>query len=256
MGDELSVYAEKRKRRKRWRVALICVVIAALFGTAFYFLSTRYFVVREVSIQQTDLYPADALKSTAAIEDGTPLILLSKKDVAKAIEENYPYLVDVEIDFQLPQTVHIAYREEFGEYAVRLGRELFSVDANMNVLAKEEGDSGIRRIEIVSDDIASCIVGQTLTFFDDRTQEALLAIGKALEEGNMLSDVSKIDLADKFNISLVYLDRFVVEIGEESDLKYKLAMVRETINHLDATASGTIDISDPNTAYVNLNDGF
>jgi len=63
-----------------------------------------------------------------------------------------------------------------------------------------------------------------------------------------------VDLDDKFNLRISYLGRFEILLGDREDLKYKFAMVREVIKELGEGTAGSIDISDPNTAYVKLSE--
>ncbi|MBR3836504.1 MAG: FtsQ-type POTRA domain-containing protein [Clostridia bacterium] len=251
-NTELSAYAQKKKQRILIRNLFVTVLVLAILGTAGYFVSTRFLIARSVNVQGTDLYPKEEILKACAIEDGAPLISLSKKEISRAVEENFPYLVDVSVEFDLPQTVNVTFREEFGHIALMLGTELFSVDDQMNVLAKESQDSTIPRIRLITRDVSRCIVGEKLAFFDEKIVEDLEDVVSALSKAEMLSSVSTIDIQDKFNIEIRYLDRFQLLIGDSTDLKYKFAMVKKIIADLGEGEIGRIDIADPNTAYVKL----
>lgn len=252
MSEEVKGYAKQKKKNAILRTVLIVVCAVLILGIGLYFVLTRFFVVRQVVVQGTDLYPKEAILSVCNVSEGTPLVSLSKKKICRAVEENFPYLVQVSVEYDLPDTVNVTFREEFGELAISLGAELFSIDDDLRVLAKERADSTLERIRLITEDVSRCVVGEKLTFFDESLGKGIREIMKELSAANMLDRVSAIDVRDKFNIKLRYMDRFEILIGEDTDLKYKFAMVKEVIRDLGEGESGRIDISDPNTAYVKL----
>lgn len=255
MSEELTAYAKKRKRKNRIRILLMSVLVLALLGTAGYFALTEFFVCNAFSVQETSLYTAEDILSVCRVEEGTPLIRVSKNDISSAIEENFPYLVDVQVEFDLPDRIIVTFTEDFGELALQMGEELFSVDCELTVLAKEAVSSTIPRIKLVTDGVSRCVVGEKLVFFDTSLENALLAIIGNLKEAEMFDKVQSIDVKDKFDLRVRYLDRFEILLGENDDLQLKFAMVKEVIRDLGAEETGRIDISDPNSAYVKLDTG-
>lgn len=252
MSGEISAYSKSRKGKALRRTILISVLLIALLGSASYFVLTKYLVVQDVMIQGTQLYSKKELLSACKIEKGTPLISLSKKEICRSVEESFPYLIDVQVEYDLPGTVNITFQEEFGKLALKLGTELFSVDLDLNVLAKEKPDSQIPRIDLLTEDVLRCVVGEKLSFFDEDFSKQLSDLVSGLKKVEMLDQITTIDICDKFNIKIGYLDRFEILIGEMSDLNQKLNMVKEVIKDLGDGESGRIDISDPDNAYVKL----
>jgi len=121
-------------------------------------------------------------------------------------------------------------------------------------LAKEDGKSGIERIEIVSGDVKKCIVGEELSFIDEDTAPILRSLVKQLKEKKMLDSIGSIDVTSQFDIRLDYEGRFVLALGDHQDFPLKLAMIQKILDDLGTDASGQIDISDCDQAYVKVND--
>ena len=255
MSEELTAYAKKRKRKKNMRILLISVLVLSLLGTVSYFALTRFFVCHTFSVQETNLYPAEDILSVCRVEEGTPLISVSKKEISSAVEEAFPYLVDVQVEFDLPDNIIVTFTEDFGEFALQMGKELFSIDCELTVLAKESINSSIPRIKLISDNVSRCVVGEKLVFFDESVKNSLLRMFESLQQAEMLDKVQCVNVRDKFDLRIEYLERFEILLGEESDLNLKLAMVKEVIRDLEADATGRIDVSDANTAYVKLDHG-
>ena len=252
MGEELSVFAKKRKTNKIVRTAFVSVLVLILLGFGAYFALTRYFVVAEIVVQNTDLYANDAILDTIGLDSGIPLCLVSKKEISRKVEENFPYLVNVKTEFDLPGSVVVSFEEKFGEFSVLLGEELFCVDQDLQILAKEKPDSQIPRIRLCPGDIARCIVGETITFFDEDAADTVKRIYRALQTEELTGQIKEVNLEDKFNIKIRYDDRFELLMGDGNDLSLKLKMVKEVIRDLGSTEYGIIDIADPNNAYVKL----
>ncbi len=254
MSEELSAFAKKRKSKKIWRFILISLLVLALFGTASYFVLENYFVANEVAVQKSTIYDAKDLLSCANIKKGVPLYKLDRNKVRTNLEAKFPYLVDIKIKYSLPDGVKIVFREEFGEFSLNLGTELFAVDRNLNVLAKEDGTRDIRRIRVISSDVKSCVVGEKLSFIDEGTLPILESMIDQLDKKKLMDTVTEINVSEKFNLSLRYADRFLVIMGDQEDLDLKLAMMKEVIRDLGESASGRIDLVDPDNAYVKLED--
>ena len=252
MGDELSVFAKKRKRKKLIRSIALSIVILALVGTGAYFALTKYLVVETVNVRETSLYSAEALLEAVSPKKGTALVAVSKKDICRKLEENFPYLVEAQVEFDLPNTVNISFTEDFGELELVIGQEAFCIDKDLNVLAKEKVGSDIPRIRLYSGDVSRCIVGEKLTFFEEDAKTRLKTILSAMENTDIMGNVQSIDIRDKFNIRIRYLDRFDLLVGDENNMKHKFLMVKEVVLDLNENDTGTIDIADPDTAYVKI----
>ncbi len=252
MGEELSVFAKKRKTKKIMRTVFVSVLVLTLLGFGAYFALTRYFIVTEVRPQETSLYPKEAILETIGLEPGIPLCLVSKKEISRTVEEAFPYLVNVKTEFDLPGSVVVGFEEKFGEFSVLLGEELYCVDQELRILAKEKPDSQIPRIRLIPGDVARCIVGETLTFFDEDAADTAKMIYRALKAEEMADRVRVLNLQDKFNIKIRYEDRFELLVGDRNDMQLKLKMVKEVIRDLGSNECGVIDIADPNNAYVKL----
>jgi len=252
MNAEVGIYAKKKRSKVIRRIVLLSILVLALLGVVGYLAANHFFVVKTVTVQETALYPADAILERIGISTGTPLHKVSKEDVKASVEENFPYLVNVVVDFDLPNAVLVSFTEDHGIFSLTLGEELFAVNESLCVVSKESKDSSLRRIRLYSDDVSRCIVGEELSFFDDGGRDSLASIVQALKKESFLERIGSIDLRDKFNISLTLEDRFTVLIGDGSELAGKLAMLQGVLEDLPSSAAGRIDLADPNNAYVKL----
>lgn len=254
MNQEMSAFAKKRRSKKIRRFLFLAILLIALLGTSGYFVMEKFFVVKEISVQKSDIYKTEDISDCVNVKKGIALYKIDKQKIVEKVEAKFPYLEDVKISFKLPDKVQISFREEYGKFSVPLGVELFALDDNMLVLAKETGDSGIKRIEIVSGDVKTCFVGESITFIDEDTAPILRNLVKALRDKKMIDLVSRIDVTNQFDIRVDYDGRFEFALGDHQDFSLKLAMVEKILEDLGSGASGIIDISDSDQAYVKVND--
>ena len=257
---DLEEMPKKRKRRLRMRIILFLLLFSLIAGGVLLLLLHKVFVVKEVRVQETSLYPAAEIARAAALEEGTPLVRLKKDEIASRVESAFDFIANVQVEYDLPGTVLISFEEARGEFCVRIGSENFAVAGDLSVLAsgipEEDG-----RITLLCRGIATCVVGEKMTFSDTGLQEMIPRITGALEEKGMRENVEELDLRDKFNIKMDYLGRFRVTVGEIDSLEYKLEMLKKVVEEIDKKpllegqekATGSIDLTDPNTAYYNEN---
>lgn len=252
MNENLRVYSKKKKIALIRRIILIAIPTLIMLGIALWLSLTKFFVVTKIEIAPTNLYPAETILEAAAIPEKKPLIQIAKHEIKRKIEESFPYLEDVTIDFDLPGTVIIGFTEDIGKLGLKLGDDLFAIDCELNVIHKEISDGALERIELITDKVSRCVVGEKLAFTDDNHSKILLSLIESLEKEGMLDHVSQINMTDRFDIRIMYLDRFELMIGDEKDLAIKFAMAKGVISDQEPDAVGRIDLADPNNAYLSL----
>ncbi len=252
MNNERSASAKKKVAKKIRHFLLWTLVILAITIAVTYLLMENYFVVKDVSVSKSEIYKSEDVISCANIKKGTPIYKVNEHKIIEKLQKRFPYMEDVKISAKLPDKVQISFREEYGKYSISLGVELFALDDDMFVLAKETERTDIPRIEIVSGDVNRCIVGESLTFIDEDTAPILRSLVKGLNDKKMIGSIKKIDVRNQFDIHLDYEGRFDVAMGDHLDIALKLAMVEKIIEDLGDGSAGEIDISDSDQAYVKL----
>ena len=258
MDRELSAFQQRKRRKKIVRLAvtvlLAITLIIVIAAASWLVLDRLVFKVRHVTVSPSSLYSEEELLSACAIEEGTRLLAVDKKAVERTVTERFPFLTDVEVRLQFPDTVSVTFEEKYGEIALTIGEETFAVDADLMVLARIDGDDVGNRLGVTMDGVSRCVVGETVAFYDEDIPVILSDVVKALEEAELLGIVKSLDISSKFDLHLDYMGRMDVKLGKDKDLDIKLAMVKRVLQELYEEDTGEIDISDPNNAYVRLFD--
>ncbi len=86
--------------------------------------------------------------------------------------------------------------------------------------------------------------------------DALKSVLTAIEGSQLLKQVASVSVPSSYDISLWYGDRFLVEIGDTSELDYKFNYLKNVVQSQKNYATGTIDLSQSadGKVYVTLNE--
>ena len=66
---------------------------------------------------------------------------------------------------------------------------------------------------------------------------------KSLERNNVIGKMTSLDVSDMGNIILLYGDQFRIELGDSSELAYKIDLAVAAIGQLKEHDRGSLDIS-------------
>ena len=79
-----------------------------------------------------------------------------------------------------------------------------------------------------------------------------------LKESGYHSESRAIDLEEKFNIKLVYADKFLIKFGDSRDLDVKFRLLFEILSEgsMNYVDKGVIDISDPSKAFARADESL
>jgi len=224
-----------------------------------------FFRVRHVEVRGGSYYTPEEIIAAAGTEKGDNLLIISRGDIAGNIMAKCPYVSTVRVTRQLPDTVVIHIEEYDATYAVRDGNGdyyLITADAK----ATEKITSAIAADHIMIEDltIETPEIGSIVSVMAPEGQEiaaqgqldALKAVLKAIENSQLLKQIASVSVPSSYDISLWYSDRFLVELGDTSDLTYKISYLQNVVDSQKTYATGTIDLSrtEEGKAFVTLDE--
>jgi len=233
---------KKSGRRRGKQGCLSTVLFAILFLVALFAAITVFFKIKFIKVVGAEHYRTDEIIAASDIKTDTNLIFINKFSGVRKIFAALPYVSEVKISRDLPDTLVIRVVESRAAAYFRVGRDIWLVDARAKLLEKVSAPStGI--IEIVGVSPLEPSVGETVKAEDE---EKLITLKTALalfEEKSMTSAVSRLDISGVYDISFSYLGRFEVKLGMPEDLEYKLDFLGRVIAGLSPEDEGIIDMS-------------
>lgn len=242
---------------------VVAVVIALMFGISI------FFRVEHVKVSGADKYTPYMIQEAAGIKEGDALLGLSDARIGGKITSALPYVDKVSISIELPDTVHIEITELDVVYAIRDDKDawwLITADGRVVTNADNATAGACTIIEgvqlsdpvsggraeaadvnsgiMVEDPVTGAMVPQYES--GDSRLSAALTILQYLEDNVIIGEVASVDVGDLSDLELWYGQRFLVKLGDTTELGYKIRCMNTAINGkdgLDSHDSGVLDIS-------------
>ena len=242
---------------------VVAVVIALMFGISI------FFRVEHVTVSGADKYTPYMIQQAAGIKEGDALLGLSDARISGKITSALPYVEEVSIAIQLPDTVHIEITELDVVYSIRDDSDgWWLITADGRVVTNADNATagtyttveGVQLSDPVSGGQAEAadvntgfmvedpVTGAMVPQFEagDSRLAAALSILQYLEDNVIIGEVASINVADLTDLELWYGQRFQVKLGDTTELGYKIRCMNAAINGedgLDDHDSGVLDIS-------------
>lgn len=246
---------------------VIAVVLAVVIGLSV------FFKVDRVVVYGNKAYSAWTVQEASGIEGGENLLSFGRTRACGKIITALPYVKNVRIGINLPDTVNI-YIEEFdvsyavestdgiwwlmtsngkiteqidkfaaGSYTKITGIQLDNPSVGSQAKAKEN---------LVQEDVPAetgdPLAGTEATApvitvtANDRLQAALLIL-ESLELNDIVGEVSSVNVTSLFNLELMYGQRYQVKLGDTSQMDYKISMMKKSVAQLNDYQTGILDVS-------------
>ncbi len=255
--------------RTRLIVQLLSIVAVV---TAMVLCLSIFFRVEVVTVSGNKAYSAWAVKEASGIEEGDYLMTFSKSRACAKIKAGMPYVDTVRIGIKLPNTVNIVIEEIDVVYAIQDVDGIWWLMTSGGRIMEQTDTSGasnhtkVLGVKLNSPEKdAQATAFQPLTQSEQSTEasapqddtavptpvivteqqklNAALNILQALELNEVVGEAASVDVSDLTRIELWYGTRYQVNLGDTSNMDYKIACLKYTVSSLSDYDSGELDIS-------------
>ena len=240
----------KAKRRARMKVVYIAIALVLLLIGG-YFLATRYLVIREITVSDSEYYTAYDIIKTSELEIGKSIFTCNNSKIEQALCLRHPYISNTTVKKVFPTTISITIEEKDGAMYVPLLNDGYALNSEMKVLGKIKHSEN--KIEVRTNGIKRCMVGENVVFAQERDRRLAEEVYEALCSCGLDGKITYIDVSDRFNISLNYDSRFDVLIGDEDGILHKIKILEKVVADFPLD-SGTITINNNGRAIIALAD--
>lgn len=272
-NDQDVIYTQAKPfNRNRFLLQLatvVAVVLALLFGLRIFFKVKTVEVSSsiqneenvDVQISGNGKYDAWTIRQASGIQDGENLLTLDKNRVSANIMAELPYVSEVQVRIQLPDTVVIHVTEMEVVYPVQdqeggwwylsaegrivdtcpaadaedktkiLGVKLGSPAVGDNAKAYEEPP--------VTDESGATV---PVTVYNQERLETALTVIRALENAGFIGTMDSVDVAKINEIQLWFDGRFQILLGDTSQLAKKLDALSQTLAQMENHNTGILDV--------------
>lgn len=220
-----------------WGKMLISVAVVLL-------LLVVLFRVDTFEVEGNVRYSAEEVAEASGITVGDVLMGVNKTQTASRILAGLPYVETVTISKRLPGTVRFEVTEcsAAGQARSHTGIIwLMTREGELLERLDEAPDSAYP--EIVGTQLDVPISGDAAVFDDPLRGKTGLEILAAVCDAGLSDVVTKIDVEELSQVTVWYEDRLEVQLGDGSDIAYKLQYMVEAAKKIGEADMGVLDLS-------------
>lgn len=255
------IYTEPQAfNRSRFFLQLLTVttvVVALVLGLSV------FFKVKTITVSGADVYDAWTVREASGISEGDNLLTFSRARAGALIKANLPYVKDVSFGIKLPDTVNIIIVEDDVVYAIKdANSQWWLMNSSGRVVEQTTSGKASNYTQVLGVTLEDPVAGEkgvateSLPTETDESGEyipvtvtgaqrlsAALEILQALEDNDIVGSAASVNVASLEAITLWYGTRYQVDLGDSTDLAYKIACMNDAILQLSDYQSGILDIS-------------
>lgn len=205
----------KKRKTGKWLTGILLILILITLTVCLSY--TVFFKVKAVETEGESIYSSEQIIQSSGIYEGQSMLSISTEEVSSKVCKALPFIKTAEVRRILPSTVRITVTAETAALSAKYGESFLTLSEDLKVL--EETDQ-ITYPVIVGSQINSGEPGEKIVMADGLTET--LERLKSAFLSTEIEDISVIDLTDPDNIKLLYKESFVLELGSDDLLEYKL----------------------------------
>ncbi len=258
-------FGERGSRR------LVTGVLVAL-GVAI-LLTVAFFLFKIDSIEITGdvtVFNETEVVNAADISIGDRLFSKSSFRIKRNIKENMPIADNIKVRKSLFGKVTIQVEMMEVDYYTKVGETYYALDGELKVLGKSRSAgkfSAFGAVQVKLPEIREPEIGKKLVFYDtvvetDTEEETLYEVREesfykyttdfltALKTSGYHSEANGVILTEKFEVTLIYAEKFSIHFGTSNDLDVKFRVLYEILSEgsMQYTDKASIDLSEPSRA--------
>lgn len=270
------------RRRKRIGAVVAGLLVLVLVTVGIVYSMNLLFRVKTIEIQtpegetpaDTGVYTEDVILARLGISLGDQFFSFSTAEQEAILQEALPLLENIQVLRDYPDTILVRVEPAVATYTMEIASGWVVLSGQLHVMetVTEQPDllvlvgatpstyvagqslAFVQTLEDAwyeevgeTDDLQSLITAETQARSDAQI-ETLTTILEALEDAELMDDITAIDFNGSDGISFLYQDRITVLIGTTNSLDYKLQLVQyilwnENGDGCAATDTGLLDVS-------------
>lgn len=237
------------------RLASVVAIVVALVLAM-----SVFFRVENIQVSGMEQYSAWDISQASGIAQGDSLFSLGMPAAAAKIQQALPYVKNVRIGIKLPNTVMIEITEVRVTYGVKAQDESWwLVDSGGRVVEQVSSADEKEYTKILGVHLMNPQVGEQgvaletantsgdnstpVTVTNAQRLSVALDIADYLEANGIIGQAASIDVNDLGNLQFWYGQQYQVKLGDDSQLGYKMNLVKGAIDGLSREShnSGVLD---------------
>jgi hypothetical protein len=219
---------------------LLCSLLVLVVLSIFAVYAVSELLVTDIEVTGESRYSEEVIKETSGITQGQRLLLINRTGIKKTLLQSLPYLEEAKISLVPPGTARITVTSATPMCILQLPEGSYVISDKWRILGPAEEVDTVLPV-VTMDMPEGQQTGGELAFFFEADRRMAVDIFTVLKDNDILKDISEIDMKNTAEITVRYLDRFTVKLGDKLDLAAKLRLVQASAGSLSQTARGILD---------------
>jgi Cell division septal protein len=239
----------KRKRRLSRLAYILILLVIALIAAAV--CAAVFFKVEKVAVEGASPYSDAQIAGASGIKKGTNLFSIKQDPIEKNLCSKLPFIKSAAIKLNIPTTVTIDVIQDTPKYLFIIGKRYVYADDKLKALElRADPRSGKGVINVTGAQIAAVQAGTAIAF-KTGSQASLIQTLAAEIAAAGLPDATSMNVADSYQLSVLYDNRINILIGTPNGADDKLRAAGQIISQaLKPDERGTLDVSAQNKRYI------
>ena len=251
-SEKLREYNARRKKkyRRRRKTAVYLVLLLLVCVVCLILSLTVFFNTSQIKVTGNSRYTVSQVIKASGVEKGDNLLRMSKSSIKEKILKTLPYVSEVQVVRELPSTVTIKITEAEPSCSYLVGEHrwaLLSQELRVMEITSVEPEetptlSGIN-LDVPDE-------GETAKSDSEISEKILLDLLTILKENDIIN-INSIEFTSPISVSMKLEGRVTAKLGGDSDLDYKVRMVKTWINgSLPSVGEWSIDVTSGDKLYA------
>lgn len=231
---------KRRKKRRIRRVSFIMLLLITILITLC--LKLTYFNIKYVNVLDNKTIAASEIIKESGIQKGTNIFYMNSSNIKSNILNN-PYILSVNINKKLPNTVNIDVNERMAVFYTEKDNKFIIIDKYGTVLEIRKNIDNMSLIKLIGVDTSKISVGKVIPLNDDKKLKIISDITDIIFNNDVCKNIKTLDITNSMQLEAYYNDMHI-KLGNEDNLQQKLNRAINIIIDKNLSASkGYVDVS-------------
>ena len=237
----------KREERKKAMVIALVVIGICLIS-----LFTPIYNVDEFITEGTEKISRETLIKASGISYGESIF---KADLSLAKERlsKVAFVDSVKVKRVFPNKIKIVVRESSEVAYISFVGNFVGIDEKGKILEIKQKEEDTQKPVIFGLSIQNFEIGSYIDLSDEDKKNLIFEMLFQIKQNAIVDKIRSIDVNDSGDIFMVLRSNTLVKLGENENIKYKIAYLKSILEKIGNDSGGTIDISDTSNVVYETN---
>lgn len=233
---------EKINREGKNRFVWLCLLFAVLSSLLF----TPAFNVKNIVVKDSNFITVEQIVAVSKILTNQNILSINTQKAEENIRQ-IPLVKDVSVARKFPDTIEITVTECQKRAYINHMNKYVCIDENGKIVEILTQVSDNNLMIVKNAEPKEFFLGKNIVLKDEDKLEFLKSFFKALDDvEDMPNKIVSMNLKNKDEIYITLDNDITVNLGDNSNLSYKMAYLKQTLlTQLKTYRGGTLDLSDP-----------